>query len=515
MIEGLKSGKAYSNYSFNFLDSLDIDQDVKERLTISLTKIVNGSKEVYVTPLAKDVSPEILLAKWDKVFQANKHKMNEVLLEIEEAQRSKYGPRSISKPWKERRAGLYEYFEDKNIDYSSLDARPGSLKDKGILRPTSIEVALKFLKNNTNSGLPFLTKKVKVKERVLANFKYYLKRNDPCVLFTRTTEQGKTRNIWGYPMGETLLAMRYFIPLLGYQKKLFWRTALSGPVILAKRVTYIIKEARARGLKLVSIDFSSYDSSIKPGLERKIAEYYYYLFQVTVLQELKYIIETSIKIGIVTPEGITDLLHALPSGFPFTNETGSVGQYIQARDSKATEGDLFEIQGDDGIYAIDEDKLPSFYATFKKYGMNLNLDKSVESSDYVIFLQNLHHPDYMVDGVMNGIYPVYRALNRLIYQERWSDFEDYGIEGKDYYAIRSISILENCKYHPLFPELVKFIYKLDKYGLSASQNGITKYIKMISEKSGIEGILYNQLGDDIKGIRNFETVKLIRKLSKA
>lgn len=510
----MKKRNANTPY-FPFLDKLDIDQDVKSRLSINLSGIYSGNDNVLITPIAKVKSPEFILSEWSKVFNGNRDRMNDILIEIEESQQSKTGPRSKSLPWSERWEQTVKYFEDTTVDYSALDAFPDAPRDKGCLRPLSIAQAIKFLKNGTNSGLPHYTRKGKVKDRLVSKFEYYLSRKDPCVLFTRTQEMLKTRDVWGYPMADTLNEMMFYKPVLDYQKKLHWRAALKGPKEVDHRLTHIINEAKMRGLELISVDFSNYDRSLKRDLQFKIFEYYKYLFQSSYSSRLHDICDRKSSIGLVTPDGIMQGFHGEPSGSTFTNEDDSIGQYIISRDSGALEDDLFNIQGDDGVYAIQPDKVVSLYSNFKRYGIDINEDKSSRSSDYLIYLQNLYHIDYQKKGVIGGVYPTFRALNRILYQERWSNFEDYDILGSDYYSIRAISILENCKHHPLFENLVRFVLKYDKFGLRPTQKGIRQYVNMLSDSSGIEGIIQNQYGDDVKGMNSFETVKLIKRIDKA
>lgn len=499
----------YAYQKFDFLDELDIDQDVKERLSILLQKTYLGNNESYVTPISKRLTPEVILAMWDKVFTANKHKMNSTLIDIEQSQRSKFGPRSISLPWVDRVEGVLESFKVQEIDHSALIVELPANTDLNSLRPINLSNALKLLKNNTNSGLPYYTKKGKIKDRLLEDFDLLLKRKDPCICFTRTQEQGKTRTVWGFPCADTLNEMRFFLPTLNYQKTLHWRSALLGPSQVSERLTYIISNAIKRNLTLVSVDFSAFDASVNPNLIRKAFDYIKSLYQSKHHSDLSYIEERFSSISLITPNGVLKGKHGVPSGSTFTNEVDSIVQYQVAKSSGVVEDRLLQIQGDDGVYAIPDDKIISLYSSFKRYGLNINPDKSTESRDYLVFLQCLYHNDYMVDGIIGGIYPVYRALNRILFQERWSDFEDYGIKGKDYYAIRTISILENCKFHPLFKELVYFIVEIDKYSLVPSQEGISQYIDMLINSSGVEGIIINQFGDEIRGIRSFETYKLI------
>lgn len=497
---------------FSFLKGLNYDQDVTERLSILLRRVVEGSSEVYRTPLAKDDSAESLLSKFNKIFEDKRHTFNKELVDLEMQNKLKFGPMSIAKNWNERKQSVYSYFEESKLTssrYSDLLCFP---KDKGILRPLSLTKASDFLKNDTNSGLPFYTRKGRVKSKVLDKFDMLLSRKDPCIMFTRTQENGKTRTVWGFPVADTLNEMMFYRPLLDYQRKLSWRAALLGPEQVNDKVTNLVNSALLNGDKLISIDFSAFDASVKLGLQTQCFEYIKYLFQKGEHERIDYIANRFGTIGLLTPDGVISGNHGVPSGSTFTNEVDSISQYLIAMASNCLDNGLFQIQGDDGVYSLEPEKVEDFLANFKSFGLNVNIDKSYVSDNHVIYLQNLFHNDYRRNGRICGIYPVYRALNRLIFQESWDNFEDFGISGKDYYSIRSISILENCKYHPLFEEFVKFICKIDKYNLQVTQKGLTQYVEMMSSKLGTEGQLYNQHGDNIKGIRNFETFKVIQRI---
>lgn len=504
---------------FPFLDQLDIDSDVRRRLSDHLRRMVEGNSDVYVTPYAKRKSPDAILAEWDKVFQANLRKMDDpdhILIEIEISQKEKFSPRSIAKPWSERRESVDAHFGKEDIDCSSIPIQIGPQgmehppEKRRFLRPISLESSSKLMKPNTNSGLPYYTRKGKVLQRTLDRFDEILDKYKICIAFTRTQEQGKTRLVWGYPLAITLYEMRYYRPLLDYQKRQTWRAALLGPEEVSKAMTRIVNRAVKSKLTLVSIDFSAYDASIGTELICKAFAYIKELYQTRYHDDLDYICRVNSTIGLLTPDGIRTGPHGEPSGSTFTNEVDSIVQWLVANISEVIESGLYQIQGDDGVYAVKHDKVTSLYNAFKKFGLNVNEDKSYLGSDFCVYLQNLYHIHYEKDGLIGGIYPTYRALNRIIYQERWSDFEDFGINGRDYYAIRTITILENCKYHPLFQDLVKFVVSLGKYSPLPSSDGIQKYIEMIEASSGTEGILINQYGDDIRGIRSFESYKLIK-----
>jgi hypothetical protein len=498
-----------ANPSFDeYIKTSNLDIDVKRKLTLNINRVKSGSNAVITTPLASEVKPETLLAEFDAIFNSNKTRINSVLNSLEEANRSKFGPRSISLPWAERRDALTSSFGSSYVDTSHLKRDSGYNR----LRPISLANAANLLKNDTTSGLPYYARKGSIKERVLDDYDNLINRRDPCVLFTRTQEMGKTRNVWGYPVVDTLNEMRYYAPLLEYQKKLMYRSALLKPDVVDRRLTGIITKAVSREFRILSIDFSAYDTTLKSELQKVAFDYIKGLFQYNCSDELNYIAERFNTIGIITPDGVYSGEHGVPSGSTFTNEVDSIVQFIIAN-SYGIDHENLQIQGDDGVYLVkDESDADALCAAFESVGLNVNKDKSYVSNNYAVYLQNLYHLDYMKHGVIGGIYPVYRALNRLIFQERWSTFEDFGLNGNDYYSIRSICILENCKNHPLFRELVSFVLEKDKYSLGYSNQGLSDYVQMIGQTKGAGDFLNQQYGDNVAGLNAFETVKLIKEI---
>nr|WPR18325.1 MAG: RNA-dependent RNA polymerase [Chemarfal virus 60] len=500
---------------YPFLADLDVDNLVIHKLTLNLDNIVRGNDHVLVTPLGKAVAPDVILREFDAIFNSpgNLSTMNKPLLELESSNKDKYGPRSIQKPWSERRASVLDYFESDRLIDQTLNYEIQNSKDKQTLRPIPRDKALGFLKNNTLSGLPFYTSKGSAKEFLRKDFDYYFDRDDPSVLLTRTQEKGKTRNVWCECVALALFEMMYYRPLLEYQRKLSWRSALVGPEEVDRHVTDLVNQALLRDLFLASLDYERFDASCKSYIQNGSFGYVKSLYQRNSWRDIDIIASRFNKSGIITPDGVMKGPHGIPSGSVFTNEIGSVSQMLIARQSKLVFPENMQVQGDDGVSLVKNDNVSSFFAQFTKYGLTVNKSKSIISKQYCTYLQKLYDADYRKeDGIIGGIYPVYRALNRLVYQERWSNFEEYGMDGKDYYSIRAITILENCKNHPLFGSLVKFIHGLDKYNLNYSQNGLNKYVSMLTESKGLEGLMVNQYGDNLKGISNFETVKLLRSL---
>jgi hypothetical protein len=490
--------------SYSFLSKLNLGTGVEKRLSHQLSTVESGSDEVFKTPLGENNDPETILAEWDKIFNAQSKNFPKELIDLEESNRSKFGPRSIAIPWLDRKNMVADYFGSvENYDLYSVPPVPR-------LRPLTLKEAAIYLKNNTNSGLPFYVKKKHVKAEVLANFKSLLERQDPCIMFTRTQESKKTRAVWGFPIADTLNEMAFYRPLLKIQTQQPWRSAIVGPTAVDKSITTLIQNARSSNESLVSIDFSAYDATLRRSLQSASFDYIKSKFQAQYRGQLDYIAERFCTIGLVTPDGVWSGEHGVPSGSTFTNEVDSIAQFLCAETLNMNLTD-YQIQGDDGAYRTDNpEKLKD---GFKRFGLDVNDEKSYVSDEYLVYLQNLHSINLAKsDGSIPGVYPTYRALNRLIFQERFDDFNAFGIKGSDFYSIRTIAILENCRNHPLFKDFVKFIHKYDKYGLTPTQQGINDYVQMIIDKSGAEGIIHHQYGDEIRGIRNFETFKVLSEL---
>jgi hypothetical protein len=494
---------------------LDLDQFATEKLARSLTRIWIGNNDIYRTPFAKELSDQELFKSFEsEVMIPNAGLMNTVLKDLELAQKDKYGPRSIAKPWAEWRDVFLGTFRDKesiNLDVLIRNvAEPGQVNN---LRPLSIGNASLKLRNKTSSGLPAMLKKGIVKSRAADTWTISKVSKYPSVLYTRTQESSKIRGVWGFPIDTILLEAQFYYPLLEVMRGLKWRSSLRGPEAIAVTITRLIDKAVRLGKFCVSIDISAFDSSVQPKLSYRAFGDFAGYFQNGYLDQIRIIAKESVSKPIVTPDGLIEGLHGEASGSNFTNELDSHVHKNVVIDYGISLDD-FDIQGDDGAIIVDDEDTNAIFEHYLNNGFTVNKEKSYVFKDGFVYLQNLFHVDYRSDdGIIRGIYPIWRALNRIRFQEKWSQFEDEGILGKDYYSIRAITILENCRYHPLYTELVKFVLEHDKYSLEFSENGLAKYVEFVLATEGNRGDFSNQVGDDIKGIKSFETVSLIKRLS--
>lgn len=497
---------------FNFLKRLNLPDEVIKRAACHLNRTLLGDSEVYFTPFAIHADPYSVLAEWEEIFNQHLHIMNVPLLELERSNRSKFGPRSIAIPWSERICGLRSSYQaqvgnEQHVPHFKFT--PGD----GTLEPiSSIEASLR-MKGSSSSGLPFLVKKRTSLAYLMQNFDEIFDRKDPCMLYTRTTECKKTRNVWGYPLADTLYEMMFYAPLLVLQKQKSYRASLVSPDMVAQHISVMIHNAIASGKVLYSVDFAGFDASILHQYIILSFDYIKSCFAPAFHVFISYVCERMYTIAILTPSGIYRGKHGVPSGSTFTNEVDSIVQLGIASTCSFIHEHECQIQGDDGVYTLFEKDIPEFEAAFDYAKLKLEKSKSKIASNYVLFCQNLYHIDYSdVNGHIGGIYPTYRAINRILFQERFIELGKIGITSKDYFGIRCLTILENCKYHPLFEELVRFVLSKEKQILDISDDGLLKYCTYLNVGSSANSSLNHQYGSMVSGIRNFAAYKLATKI---
>lgn len=148
-----------TEYLSKRLSQYDLDSNDISKLSVSLNRIVKGNDQVLITPPAKRVGPDKILQEWNGIFNSKRNLMNSDLVEMEESQISKFGPRSIAKPWQDWKEEVLQSFRIERRDLDYLQTGPIYSKDIGNLRPISLANAKKYVKNRSKSGLPYMQDK--------------------------------------------------------------------------------------------------------------------------------------------------------------------------------------------------------------------------------------------------------------------------------------------------------------------------------------------------------------------
>lgn len=480
-----------------------ISDRAKLSLSNTMNRVTKGTDNVIVHPGLENISVNRLSDRIERILHA--HPITPELRKIEDSNQSKLGPRSIAKPWDERKESLYAYFR------GISDLNPGSFgSNDGVLRPANMTTVIGNLVKSSSSGLPYMSKKGLVLQEAIRDYDK-LSGMYPCVLFTRTQEQGKTRNVWGYPITETIAEQRYHIPWLEVEKRLAWRAALLGPDLVDEAVSNMLLK-KTDDEVIYCVDFSSYDASISPRHAYAAFSYIASHFQQAAKPALYDLYRTFVSIPIWTPEGEISGPHGVPSGSSFTNTIDSLVQHSVSE--SASQNLECQIQGDDGIYRIPKYMRDSFANRFKTAGLQINEDKSEvfdSSTPQGVYLQRYYHPMYRSEktGGLGGVYSLYRAINRIKYLERWvtdvGSRKDSVITGEDYFSLRTIMILENCKHHPGFRDFVKLVQSLDETGLRFNKQALMPFQMMHTAK--LRASTANE--EFATGIHKFETLKVL------
>nr|QXV86705.1 MAG: RNA-dependent RNA-polymerase [Picobirnavirus sp.] len=318
----------------------------------------------------------------------------------------------------------------------------------------------------SNSGWPMFTRRNKpeVRARAIADAENGSWSTQPAIALFRNYRQ-KTRMVWMFPMAANLVEGSFTQPL--QSRIINSGDTFYSPWVGFEAVRKLITEMYANGKVIAASDFSSTDAHFQYEATRQVFDVIKYCFQkkycTTLEQSLKYM--NFINLVISRSEWIVGG-HGVSSGSNWTNFIETVfdeifGHYV----SQQTKYHPFYAIGDDMAWWCSEaDYDEGFNQQLEKLGKTIGqvikAEKTTNDRDKVKSLQRLFQRGYKrPDGLIRGVYPTIRALNSLIYPERFHNPKDWS---SDMFCARVYMILENCVDHPLFEEFVKFVVKGQK-----------------------------------------------------
>jgi len=502
-------------------------------------RVVAGQSEVYDTPFAKGESTKQMLGEWKSVLESINNKWPS-LFEFEMDLANKVGPMSIMKPLSERMKDIDSYYDgillpSKPVDDRAVTNVIHEFARLGGLRIRSANNTWRYMKKNTNSGSPFFKKRDSVIGGTLPGYVFtsgpevvQQLRDVPwraaAVLGWRGQEGGedvddvKQRVVWMFPLMVNIEELRCYQPFIESAQRFNLVPAWVSMESVDERITAMF-DSKASDDLVVCTDFSKFDQHFNPELQN-VAE--------TVLRSL------------LTPQGATGWLrdvfpikymiplaydfgkvrfgpHGMGSGSGGTNCDETLAhralQYEAALSCGATLNPNSQCLGDDGVLTYPGITVEDVVKAYTSHGLEMNRDKQYASTQDCVYLRRWHHNAYRVGGVCVGVYSTCRALGRLRYLERYQNPKFWGPKAV---ALRQLSIIENCKWHPLREEFAQFCMKRDKYRLGIDIPDFLSNIR--NEALEINDHMQDFLGytkslqtdDPVGGIENWWIVQYLR-----
>lgn len=470
-----------------FDQSFDLDNP---GLRAYFGNVVKGQSNDYqVVTFAKGVSTQDLLDTWKAELESIGDEWPS-LYEYEMDLANKVGPMSIELPLSERMNDIDSYYEGILLPSTPVDPRAVSAlnhewgKLRG-LRKRSQEHTYDAMRKSTNSGSPYFRKRRTVAGRTvpctvkcdstfvyqqLPGGNYY----GAAVLGWRGQEGGpslddvKQRVVWMFPFAVNLAELQVYQPLIEAAQKLRLVPAWVSMCEVDRRITAMF-DSKAPDDLVVCTDFSKFDqhfnsslSSVAKSLlgtlfldEQQNGSWFEEVFPI------KYMIPLAYDWGKVRFGS-----HGMGSGSGGTNADETLAhRALQFEAAILTDAKLnpnSQCLGDDGVLTYPGITVDDVVSAYQSHGLEMNPDKQYASKEDCTYLRRWHHKDYRIEDVCVGVYSTCRALGRLRYLERRPDpdvWTDSAI------VLRELSILENCKYHPLKEKFVEYVISRDKLRL--------------------------------------------------
>lgn len=499
--------------------------------------VVSGSNDVYYGAFCDVETPkqvQHVLDEWSRHLSIIGNDYP-TLLEFENEMKAKVGPMSIRLPLQDRMEDIEAYYSDIKlpavpISNEALYRVVREFDEIKGLRLRSIDRTIENMRLSTNSGSPYFNSKRRnvlddtLPITQLIRKKYLYRLNGElwqfcAVLGWRGQEGGpseqdvKQRVVWMFPFAINILELQMYQPLIEACQKLGLVAPWISMEAVDDNITRLFDTKGSEDL-VICTDFTKFDQHFNPTLTQ--AGEYIFSQILTHNSESEWWLNEVYPIKYHIPlaynwEQVRHGLHGMGSGSGGTNADETFVHRALQHESAATNRAVLNpysmCLGDDGVLSYPGISTEQVVRTYTSHGLEMNTSKQYASKDDCVFLRRWHHKDYRVDGKCAGVYSTYRALGRLMYRERMHKDWD---EKKE--ALRTLSILENCKYHPLRDEFASFVMERDRYHLGKDIPGFLASLKHLSEEYATtmnDYISYTQTMQDTTDISSWWIVQYV------
>nr|USE07581.1 MAG: putative RNA-dependent RNA polymerase [Picobirnavirus sp.] len=466
-----------------------------------------GQPEIYRTTFAKGQSTEEVLKDWGTYLTQLTDKWPS-LVDYENDMKSKVGPMSVMKPLSERLPDIDHYYEDislpsTQISSSAVKAVLSEFKPIKGLRIRSQLKTVEKMKKSTNSGSPYFTKRRNVVNKTIPCSSHMLGKdvsqimidttwNSCAVLGWRGQEGGpkaedvKQRVVWMFPFAINIQELQVYQPLIESCQNFNLVPAWVSMESVDARITKMF-DTKGKEDLVICTDFSKFDQhfnsdmqecakSILQGLAATNSNWDDWFIDVF---PIKYMIPLMYDYGKIRYGA-----HGMGSGSGGTNADETLAhralQYEVALQNNAKLNPNSQCLGDDGVLTYPGITVEDVVRSYSAHGQEMNESKQYASKHDCVYLRRWHHDQYRANGICVGVYSTYRALGRLMEQERFYDPE---IWSATMVALRQLSIIENVKWHPLRDQFAQFCMKRDKFRLGLDIPGFLDKIDSIAKEA--------------------------------
>lgn len=521
-----------------------------------LGRVESGQPDVFTTPWIKSESNESkckelqhILSEWMPHLEALKTQWPS-LYEFEKDLAAKVGPMSVQKPLHERILDIESYFTDilrPGVPIST-EALAATVKQFGGIRgirPRSRDNTVSRMKLSTNSGCPWFSKRRTVlnkmrhsklvSEGVLDFYdaEYYFDRDSykglAAVLGWRGQEGGpnvedvKQRVVWMFPFMVNVYELTVYQPLIEAAQRRNCVPAWVSMEAVDQHITKLF-DTKVKTDPIVCTDFTKFDQHFNEHMQSAARDVLSALLTSSRpgTDWLEEVFPIKYHIPLVADEetvfGRDWRLHGMGSGSGGTNADETLAhaslQHEAALKAHQMLNPYSMCLGDDGILTYPGIHVDDVIESYTSHGLDMNSDKQYVSEHDCTYLRRWHHEEFRENGICVGVYSTARALGRLCMQERYYDPESWGAK---MVALRELSILENCKHHPLKEEFVDFCMKRDKFRLGKLIPGFLENISLEANKAmelmpDFLGYTKSLQGNPAAGIDSWWIVKYLKSL---
>lgn len=448
-----------------------------------------GNKTDYRPPFWKGLTRPQVLEMWQRRLDSTRIKREfPGLYQYEMEMKGKVGPMSIMFPLDMRIESMKDYFATPTAEPISQEAIKLTINYfsgvKGIRLRNRVNTIDK-MRLNTNSGSPYFTKRKYVVNKSQDGYEY-------CAVAGWRGQEGgisyedvKQRVVWMNPFDLNVKELQFYQPLIEAIQRNSLIPAYLSMDAVDVQVTRLF-DSKPKSDVVICTDFSKFDQHFGKPMQDAAHLILSSLADPNLHSSwFKEIFPLKFTLPLVCSEEIMiSGQHGMGSGSGGTNIDESLSHralmYEAALSAGAKLNPYSMAYGDDGILTYPGITVEHVIGAYEKHGLEMNPQKQMVSKTDCVVLRRWHSTKYRINGIMVGVYSTFRALGRLMAQERYYDPDIWGAK---MVTLRAWSIIENCKYSPVFEEFVDFCMKGDKYKLGLLIPGFLDNVDTIAKEA--------------------------------